>query len=239
MQANNPIQLNTSNTRDLGNYKCKDGKITQPHKFLRSDSLHVLSEADKEVLKNDYDLTCIIDLRSEDEIARASYTFDGVEVVNIPLMDNVQSNSGNQSFPDDMGELYIQLLQNSQSSIKKMFQLFVKHAEHCSLFHCSVGKDRTGTTAMLLLDLVGVDHKQIVIDYQVTEINMEENFKMFREMMKQNGIELPEGTLRSLPSFMEKTLAFLVKEYGNAENYLKHIGITDEEIHKLKNNFAK
>ena len=37
------------------------------------------------------------------------------------------------------------------------------------LFHCSLGKDRTGTLAALLLQCLGVSDKDIVADYMLTE----------------------------------------------------------------------
>src|SRR5829696_6759658 len=37
------------------------------------------------------------------------------------------------------------------------------------LFHCSLGKDRTGTLAALLLHALGVSDKDIVADYLLTD----------------------------------------------------------------------
>ena len=59
-------------------------------------------------------------------------------------------------FPSDMGQVYIGLLDHSQNTIKRVFEAMADTAG-CILFHCTAGKDRTGVTAMLLLDLVGAE----------------------------------------------------------------------------------
>lgn len=53
------------NTRDLGGFKSLNGKIIRPHKLIRSGELYNLSENDKKILLNEYNLKTIVDFRTE------------------------------------------------------------------------------------------------------------------------------------------------------------------------------
>ena len=55
------------NVRDLGGYPTRQGRRTRWKQFLRSDSLHEVTEAGQSALK-DYGLGVIVDLRMTPEI---------------------------------------------------------------------------------------------------------------------------------------------------------------------------
>ena len=239
MEANIPLQLTTSNTRDLGGYPCTDGKKTQKNKFLRSDGLDALTLADKEILKEQHDVTIIIDLRSNDEVERSGYDASLFTRFHVPLLDGIASNSAGKNYPTDMGLLYIDLLSNSQSIFKKIFEIIASNMDHCTLFHCTAGKDRTGVTAMLLLDLVGVDHEIIVNDYKVTEIYMKERLEKQFAFIKSKGVDIPKEVLLSKPHNMETALDYLYTNFGGAEKYLITIGVSQQEIDYIKTKFVK
>ena len=86
---------------------------------------------------------------------------------------------------------------------QNMPQVFrtIAQAKEGVLFHCSAGKDRSGTVAAILLLLAGVGINDIVIPH-------EEYMKKFIDMFR--------------------------KEYQTAENYLLQIGLSDNEVMKIK-----
>ena len=81
----------------------------------------------------------------------------------------------------DMGDLYCLMLDHFQNSFRKVFQIFLEHLDTCVLFHCSAGKDRTGVTAALLLDLAGCHMYDIVKDYSES---YENNQEIYEELLK-------------------------------------------------------
>lgn len=77
------------------------------------------------------------------------------------------------------------------------------------------GKDRTGVTAMLLLDLAGADEDLIVEDYAATALYLNPHLKDQLAMLKKMGIQDPDAVLGSPKSNMIRTLDHLRKTYGS------------------------
>ncbi len=230
--VNKPILQGTHNTRELGGYLLKDGGQTKRNRFLRSDSLCGLTLEDRQILK-EKGLSLVIDLRSEFEQEQAPDPKLGVEHLSFPLLDQVNSGMSASGFPSDMGQVYIGLLDHSQNTIKRVFEAMADTAG-CILFHCTAGKDRTGVTAMLLLDLAGADEDLIVEDYAATALYLNPHLKDQLAMLKKMGIQDPDAVLGSPKSNMIRTLDHLRKTYGSAEKYLRLIGLSGAKIEVLK-----
>ena len=71
-----PIE-GTKNTRDLGGYPTKDGKVTKFHIFVRSDNLINITDKDNEFLK-DYGISDIIDFRGNTSIQSTFVSDDNI-----------------------------------------------------------------------------------------------------------------------------------------------------------------
>lgn len=52
------------NTRDLGGYKSKDGRMIKPHRLIRSGALACTTEADRQLLLAEYQLKSVVDFRT-------------------------------------------------------------------------------------------------------------------------------------------------------------------------------
>ena len=235
-----PLRLSgTSNTRDLGGYPAADGRAVQSHQFLRSDAPVELPEEDLAALY-DYGVRCVIDLRSPGEVRAMPCSLAGyrdVEYCGCPLSDQVHSDDGAsaaEAFPETMGKMYIGLLDRSGSTLAAAMRAILRHPEDCVLFHCTAGKDRTGTLAMLLLQLAGVPDGDIVRDYAATEGYMLPWFEVQQRLHASLGVLAPEHVFRSEPANMEEALAHLHTVYGGAEGYLRHIGLDGAEIAALR-----
>ena len=70
----------TVNTRDVGGYETRDGRHTKWGVLLRSDSLHELSPASKQVLV-DFGLKSVLDLRKSSEMQNTRNVFFGSDTV--------------------------------------------------------------------------------------------------------------------------------------------------------------
>ena len=91
----------TFNTRDLGGIKTSDGRMVKPHRLIRSDSLFETTTEDHEILKNEYDLKIILDLRTFNELSeQAPVSIPGTTWVHLPLLQS-GSPAARESAHDD------------------------------------------------------------------------------------------------------------------------------------------
>ena len=162
------------NTRDLGGYCTKDGKVTKFNVFVRSNRLTELTYEDNEFLRK-YNITDIIDLRgntniqssfiSDDNINKDYFNLHYIPLSNIEIEQYVKENSQTKEFNYGIGYSY--LLKNKEK-IKKIFKVLV-NSEGGVLFHCSAGKDRTGVLAALILGVCNVN--QLRIKHKTTRMD--------------------------------------------------------------------
>ena len=223
-----------TNVRELGGYPTITGGQTKFHRFLRSDDLGRLTEYDKRFLYN-YGVRAVIDLRDASEAEAMPDCTIGPDVVyvNIPLLDfnaaevsELERKFSAESF--SMEPIYQRILENFEG-IRQCFRFIADAPKGCVLFHCAVGKDRTGVLAMLLLSLAGVDKWDIVANYAQTCVNL------MRSSMWQAQWDNPKARewrhlLDSAPSVMEQTYDLLDEEHEGIENYLLECGVPDEDV---------
>lgn len=226
------------NTRDLGGYETQTGSYSKAHKYVRASSPANASQNDLKTLK-EYGVKVVIDLRSdfEKEHQRNPYQNDS-EIIFYEV--NLFDSSSASVVPDevkqykDLGGVYIYMLEGMKDKFKEIFDIFLKHPYDCILFHCSAGKDRTGMTAALLLDLIGCHEYDIVKDYSESYENNIEINENLTAMMKD---EEAKQYLKSSPRYMMEVLDYLREHYGSAKEYLLEIGLKNEEIEQLIENF--
>ncbi len=233
-----PMELTgAKNVRDLGGYQTREGKVTKFNSLLRADALHLLTDEDCKTLY-DYGVRCIIDLRSAEEAEREPdklpMVYSEVEYLHVPIQDHVRANRYSEEFPPSMWELYRWLLEDSKESFRIIFQTIAKYQDACVMFHCSGGKDRTGTIAMLLLKLAGVDDATIIGDYAVTQEYMKEVFPRQVADLEARGLIVPYYVMESPPENMEKTLQYLEEKYNTIEEYFQAVGFNEDEITVLR-----
>ncbi|MDL2409681.1 tyrosine-protein phosphatase [Rhizobium calliandrae] len=108
-------------------------------------------------------------------------------------------------------------------------------SEGTVLFHCSVGKDRTGIIAAILLAIADVDDKTITEDYALTGRVAGRSIERLREQSLRGGADpaLIELVLASEPQIMRSTLEHITRIYGGVPFYAARIGLSDDEIEKL------
>ena len=215
------------NVRDLGGFPFVDEAgtwgTTRAHVFLRSGSLTRLKRADINMLRA-YGLVKVIDVRSNFELRLWPDPFakrpqPDIAYTHIPMMDQLNSNGFQGLLPESMFAVYRDLLDNDAQGFNRLAHEL--DANGCVLFHCRVGKDRTGVITMLLLELVGVPDQHIIADYAATERYMGGFLRAQRL-----GVSLlvrkrvPKCLFQANPTEMERTLGYLRERYGGARRYL-------------------
>lgn len=224
-----PIE-SLENCRELGGYNTKDGQQTRWHSFLRSSEMSQLKEEEIEFLKA-YGVRTIIDLRRKNEIEEQRNQLeyrDDFDYYNIPFItQSIYDITKYKDGPDDftMGDFYIELL-GKKEAVKQIFETIYHANDGAVLFHCRVGKDRTGVLAMLLLGLAGVEKKDIVSNYEISYSKL--------ESLHDLESDLPVNYLYSNREYILQAIDYVVKYYGTYENYLLSTGLTEEILLHIK-----
>ena len=216
------------NVRDLGGYAGDNRKPTKYHAFLRTDNLENITKEDIEFLKN-YGVTVAIDLRGEEEAVEHPNPFkfdDDVNYINIPfIVDGIMDVRMQKEVGFHVPGFYQDLI----DSHEKVYEImtFILKQKGCVLFHCMAGKDRTGVVAMLLLGICGVAKEDIIANYQVTRTYLKDHVEL----------KLPDALMNlnySKAEWMEETYDYLMDKYGSFENYLLAVGLSKNQIKKLR-----
>ncbi len=229
--ANTPMELEGAlNVRELGGYINDDNIQLREHKLLRGGDLSEMTESDmKKILS--YGIHTCIDLRidSEKKTADPFEKKPGQMYYAIPIEGKIDLSS-----PEDLlYKLYQSILEDYKQELYKVFQIVAR--EEGIIFHCAAGKDRTGVTAMLILALCGVCDEQIIADYVSSAENNRTQISKQKKVLEERGIAgVPEEIFSSNEYTMRKTLEYLYKRYGSAENYLINLGITEAEIEMIR-----
>lgn len=226
------------NTRDLGGYETQDGHYSKSHKYIRASSPANATHADVLFLK-DYGVKAVIDLRSDFEKEQQVNPFQKTKDIDFYEV-NLFNSTKASIVPDevkqykDLGGVYIYMLEAAKKQFYDLFQIFLKYPYDTVLFHCSAGKDRTGIIAALLLDLIGCHEYDIVKDYSESyENNLEINQELSQMVDKE-----AQNYLRSSPRYMMELLDYLREHYGSSKEYLLEIGMKNEEIEEIIENFS-
>ncbi len=226
------------NVRDLGGYPTQDGKTTRWRTLLRGDNLRALSPASQQLLL-DYGVRTVIDLRDPGELKRDNppHVFTGhpeVHYANLPVYTYELARNFYKRVENtfDINRL---ILQECGGQLKAIIEA-IAAGDAPTIFHCSVGKDRTGMVAALNLSLAKVAPEIIAEDYALTARYLEparENFKADAARMKLD-TELHERLMRADAETMLQTLQYLQTEFGGAEAYLKAAGVSAETLEKIR-----
>ena len=243
------------NLRDLGGYTTVDGGITRWGVFLRSAGLSKMIAADRKKIV-DYGLGAVVDLRSVQNIEDAPNPFAELSGVAYHHHDfwgdrlsNFKSSDASLTQETKLADLYRAGFCRCKDIIRQIITTLINEEDHATLFHCGAGKDRTGIVAALLLGLVGVPDDTIVGDYALTahyltdshrdHSNLDPLFVPEGQADNLDAVALPLYFFSCLPGTMALALDFLCKQYGGVEGYIREIGLSDDQVRRLKAKFVE
>ena len=203
-----------TNARDLGGYQTPNGKVKQGllyrtarlNQNKTSTPSPMITTKGISTMVNDLGIKTEIDLRrtKDNEIGALTQSVLGSEVnyYNCPM-----TASSDMPVAND-------------ASIKKVFSLLADESNYPLFFHCSIGTDRTGYCAFLMLTVLGVETNAIYRDYLFSNFgNIGGNRTVYDVMAFSLFLALQDGD-----GYVEK-----------AENYLYALGVTPEEITAFRN----
>ena len=246
------------NCRDLGGIKNCDGRVIKKNFFIRGTTLSKLSKEDIDFLKNKCRLATIIDLRCKKEIdENPNVIIDGVKYYELPLStESVLGISHEKKvhtlktlkMMPPMEDLYQKLVSDEcleNLSIIMKTILTLSDDRYSVFFHCSVGKDRTGIVAALILAFLGVDRKKIMDDYLYTNKNVRIKafFAYIGIFILRWNPRFSSKIQRSMlaeKEFLDNAFKKIEEEFGSIDNFFeKKINITPQMKKKLYDKFLE
>ena len=209
------------NARDVGGLVGERGAV-RTGRLVRSACLDHLTAEGARTLA-DLGLKTVIDLRTpleRQEHPNRTAGLEDVAEINVELLrtlaelDELPANSPR--------ELYRYLVDTCGRGIVEVLEDLAKPDALPALVHCLVGKDRTGLTVALLLDLLGVPRDVIVADYVASNAGLG---------------RIAHTAVQA--DVLEWTLDGLDERYGGPRGYLAAHGMREETVDALRDAFLE
>jgi protein-tyrosine phosphatase len=215
----------TRNVRDVGGYPARGGRVTRWRTLLRSDQLDRLTADGKAALLL-AGLRQVIDLRWPDELDRSPSVFRNSPTVryrSVPLLaDDPTPHLG-------LAGMYHHVFDARGAQLGEVARALLEPGGLPAVIGCAAGKDRTGVTIALLLDLAGVDRATIVEDYTLSA------FHFANPVAHVEPDDWRAGSLvvDCPPELIEEALEHLDREHGGSRALLRRHGLGEEELDTL------
>lgn len=201
------------NMRDIGGLVTTDGKTIQYGIMYRSAHFDSITEKGKEQIKR-LGVKTDVDLRGESNTVS-------------PLGENVRRLNYNAPYYVD--EADGNGIQSGLNGAESYVKEFVKEFKACADpdnypigFHCSLGRDRTGTLAAMLYAVSGVSRYDIVKEYELSWLST----------AAANNVFIQIGSINKLCDFIESKDGETFKD--KACNFLLSIGVTQAELNSVR-----
>jgi protein-tyrosine phosphatase len=236
----------TFNFRDFGGYKSNTGEQVRSGVLFRAGSLDRISPAEAHALQNSLSIQTIIDLRHPDEFTDSPSRGSLVDLVptrhELSVMDASQPMRNHTEARDitygvgQSGPRYFSVLEDGESIWREVIQIILNPESYPILAHCTAGKDRTGITAALILDLVGVDRDTISEDYVMSSASVNQLFDYLvaADRRPQGPSDAAKSRMITHRKFMDDFLELMYEKYGNAAGYIKNLGFGDDDIARIR-----
>lgn len=244
------------NCRDMSGLVNKEGKILLCNRLIRSSMLFGSTSHDRDLLKWQYHLKTVIDLRTDlERLANPDPVMIGIRSVHAPVFHEEEMNLDKygititdieKAYFDTnslLMELYpkFMLEKTGIRAWRKVFDVLLEQKNGTVLFHCTQGKDRTGMCAALILYALDFDEELILEDYERSSIYLQAQMNdKFLEIEKRTGktreqLEPMAGRYEARKEFFEAAINAVKEKYGTVDKYLEEeIGLTQEKKKQLK-----
>ncbi|MBW0101975.1 tyrosine-protein phosphatase [Pseudonocardia sp. KRD291] len=228
-----------SNARDIGGLPLEGGGHVRPGVLLRTEALEYLSPGDVRRLLDVYGVVQVLDLRTDDErvrYGRGELFTAGVET---HLLSFIPEEG--RALPevdedlDPMVRNYLAYLDDRGPNVVEGVRRVAGLTDGATIVHCAAGKDRTGVLVALVESVAGVPRSDVVADYALSAVRIEE---MFRRWTRSSGEAMPEDDEidrhRPRAEVMRRFLDLLDERHGGPVAWLQAHGLTDDERDRLR-----
>jgi protein-tyrosine phosphatase len=234
-----------ANFRDIGGYRTREGRTVAWRRVFRSGEFQRISNDEFDRLMTEIRPVLLLDLRSAGEVekhGRGLLSEAAIKYQNISFItDGGDREADEKRFRTftNMGEFYLDITRDKGfgKRIVAALEIIAMPENHPLVFHCAVGKDRTGILAALVLSLLGVEDEDIKMDYSLSEPYMDEILRQIKSDPKatEAANPLPDYFWKASPESMELFLTTLRQEYGSIKGYLEAMGMEPSLPARLEN----
>jgi len=234
------------NFRDIGGYLNEDGKRVKKGLYFRAGRQDRMSDQDLSQL-SDLKISTQIDLRKPDEVldqGKGPLEAMGANYINIAVIPEGGSDQLSRLVGDTgiSGKRYLGYLEFGPTSWLRLFGILANEDNLPVVLHCTAGKDRTGVSTAFLLSILGVSRDVIEADYLLTNLDTERQANFI-----EHTVGYPEGYNREsmiaaagVPKdAMKDFLDGVESKWGTVVEYLKKIGITQDQMDTIRHNFLE
>ena len=222
----------------------------------------MLQKKDISLLREEYSVSSIIDLRTDNERGSAPDPIDDfvdVRFIDIPLMSaeaigitrtDMESvmrivKSIAENPVSMMTTIYPAILTDeaSRKGLGQFFDELLFHDEGAVLWHCSAGKDRVGLSTVLLLKILGAPWEVIVQDYLATNKYMHESTREIEAALDAYNVAYElRGSLQVLNSadvrFLQAAVDAVDVQFGGLDVYIREVlGVDKDKQEALQQKF--
>ena len=234
------------NFRDIGGYLNEDGKTVKKGLYFRAGRQDRMSNQDLLQL-SDLKISTQIDLRKPDEVldqGKGPLEAMGAKYINIAVIPEGGSDQLTRLVGDTgiSGKRYLGYLEFGPTSWLRLFGILANEDNLPVVLHCTAGKDRTGVSTAFLLSVLGVSREVIEADYLLTNLDTERQADFI-----ENTVGYPDGydrermiAVAGVPEdAMKDFLDGVESKWGTVVEYLKKIGITQEQMDMIRSKFLE
>ena len=200
-----------TNTRDIGGYAVSETSRIRVGMVYRAAYLHGITQEGLYHAREELGIKCELDIRTPGEGGAGVSSSLGEDIL----------------YYNYDGAFYSGIKSSErQKNLANEIKVFADPNNYPLIFHCSLGRDRTGTLSMIILALCGVSEEDIYMDYELS---------FFCELCCNEPTEL------HVNGNIAPTIAYL-KTFGRTndslqtcvENFCLRIGVTQEEIDSIR-----
>ena len=216
------------NFRDLGGYAGLDGRPVRWRRLFRSMTPQYMSEADAVAVAG-LNVALVIDFRGERYQGSGPIPVEGgTRLALSPAFVHRSDIEYERYRAAPPHEALPRLLEAYGQQFASALTALAERPESHALFHCRLGKDRTGVFAALLLKLLGVSDDDVAQDYMLTDQQEPFARRLLEEFEDDETILSREPVVAKEPpsrAAIEAVLQRLVSQYGGAYGYFAHYGV--------------
>ena len=206
------------NSRDLGGWKTLDGKTVAYRKIYRGMRVNGYIDSKGKAEFRAAGIKAELDLREKSSSSASTSSAVGKDIA---------------FYNSDIVDGYVKMLTTYKDNVKGSFEFLAQCMRENKpvYFHCAIGRDRTGTFAMLVLGLLGVSEGDIAKDYELT-------------YFAPDGISTNDGGEFQYTRTKSSAYAAMSKHIWNfgkptfkqcVEAYLKSIGVSQKDMDDIYN----
>lgn len=238
-----PIELRSvGNIRDLGGTEMKNGSVIRRGCLIRSAHLGYAVQEDVQLLRDEYRLSKIIDLRTGGERSELPDHSYGAENLHLPIFREFKAGISHEEQEKQaeiprMENLYRFIMTDPGcvAGFRNILKAIFTHdyRKGSVLWHCSEGKDRCGMTTALVLTALGADRETILEDYlETNKVNIPKARAMYEEVLAEKGPAAAENIYQAY--IADENYLYAAWEVMG-DNYLRDVlGFSEARLRKFR-----